>query len=160
MNSISMLNRWFVTLWVAIKRWHFVQALHKETHPQRDMFFERKSCIVFSRPWFRSITCFQLKSFQFVHRKFPENVECLKFLVKISSDLGLKEAGEYALELKKAERARELKESRISSSRSGSRMGSSQRNSRNGSAVSELSFGVHPLRQRHWKLASSLQYSR
>ena len=66
-------------------------------------------------------------------------MECLKFLVKISSDLGLKEAGEYALELKKAERARELKESRISSSRSGSRMGSSQRNSRNGSAVSEES---------------------
>ena len=70
-------------------------------------------------------------------------MECLKFLVKISSDLGLKEAGEYALELKKAERARELKESRISSSRSGSRMGSSQRNSRNGSAVSALSFRVH-----------------
>ena len=70
-------------------------------------------------------------------------MECLKFLVKISSDLGLKEAGEYALELKKAERARELKESRISSSRSGSRMGSSQRNSRNGSAVSEESFRVH-----------------
>lgn len=75
-------------------------------------------------------------SLQYVHRKFPENVECLKFLVKISSDLGLKEAGEYAMELKKAERARELKESRISSSRSGSRIGSSRtNNSRNGSAV-------------------------
>ena len=39
-----------------------------------------------------------------MHRKFPENIECLKFLVKLSSDMGLKEAGEYAMELKKAER--------------------------------------------------------
>ncbi len=29
-------------------------------------------------------------------RKFPENIECLKFLVKLSSDMGLKEAQTYA----------------------------------------------------------------
>lgn len=34
----------------------------------------------------------------------------LKFLVRICSDLGLKEAQEYATKLKKAEKAKELKE--------------------------------------------------
>ena len=68
-------------------------------------------------------------------------MECLKFLVKISSDLGLKEATEYAHELKKAERAREVRDNRVSSSRPGSRISSSRasgnnNNSRTGSAVS------------------------
>ena len=84
--------------------------------------------------------------FQYIHRRFPENIECLKFLVKISNDLGLKEANEYALELKKAERAREVRDNRVSSSRPGSRIGSSRgsannNNSRTGSAVSYV-FGT------------------
>ena len=63
-------------------------------------------------------------------------------MVKISNDLGLKEANEYALELKKAERAREVRDNRVSSSRPGSRIGSSRgsannNNSRTGSAVSK-----------------------
>ena len=46
----------------------------------------------------------------------------LKLLLRLSTDLGLKEAGEYALELKKAERAQEQRENRAaSSSRPGSR---------------------------------------
>ena len=65
-------------------------------------------------------------------------------MVKISNDLGLKEANEYALELKKAERAREVRDNRVSSSRPGSRIGSSRasannNNSRTGSAVSTIS---------------------
>jgi intraflagellar transport protein 88 len=42
----------------------------------------------------------------------------LKFLIRLCSDLGLKEATEYALELKKAEKAKEVRE-RIGSSRPG-----------------------------------------
>ena len=49
-----------------------------------------------------------LETYKTVHRKFPENIECLKFLVKLSSDMGLREAGEYAMDLKKAERWRSL----------------------------------------------------
>ena len=54
--------------------------------------------------------------------------------------MGLKEATEYALELKKAERAKEVREQRASSSRPGSRISSSKAsiNSRPGSAVSLL----------------------
>ena len=80
-----------------------------------------------------------LDTYKAIHRKFPENIECLKFLVKISSDMGLKDTMDYAQELKKAERAKDLRE-RASSSRPGSRRSSSRASNlstdRNGSAVS------------------------
>jgi intraflagellar transport protein 88 len=68
---------------------------------------------------------------------------CLKtvFQVKLCSDMGLKEAAEYAMELKKAERAKEVREQRASSSRPGSRI-SSSRGSRTGSAVTWNLFGL------------------
>lgn len=51
-----------------------------------------------------------LTEYQDIHNKFPDNIECLKFLIRLCSDLGLKEAQTYAAELKKAEKAKELKE--------------------------------------------------
>lgn len=46
----------------------------------------------------------------------------LKLLIRLSSDLGLKEATEYALELKKVERVQEQRDIRATSgSRPGSR---------------------------------------
>jgi len=82
-----------------------------------------------------------LETYRTVHRRFPENVECLRFLVKLASDMGLKEAADYAMELKKAERAKDLHEQRAMSSRPGSRR-SSSRTSRQGSGASK-SEGVH-----------------
>ncbi|XP_069164782.1 intraflagellar transport protein 88 homolog isoform X2 [Procambarus clarkii] len=77
-----------------------------------------------------------LQTYKQINRRFPENVECLKLLIRLSSDLGLKEATEYAQELKKVERAQEQRESRAASgSRPGSRR-SSSRASRSGSAAS------------------------
>ncbi|XP_045196090.1 intraflagellar transport protein 88 homolog isoform X2 [Mercenaria mercenaria] len=73
-----------------------------------------------------------LETYKYIHRKFPDNVECLKFLVRICSDLGLKEAQEYATKLKKAEKAKELKDQRASS---GTRRGSGRR--REGSAEAD-----------------------
>ena len=51
-----------------------------------------------------------LAEYQNIHKLFPENIECLKFLVRLCSDLGLKEAQMYATELKKVERSKEVKE--------------------------------------------------
>lgn len=51
-----------------------------------------------------------LSEYQDIHKKFPDNIECLKFLVRLCSDMGLKETQFYANELKKAEKAKELKE--------------------------------------------------
>ncbi|XP_012276571.1 intraflagellar transport protein 88 homolog [Orussus abietinus] len=82
-----------------------------------------------------------LAEYQDIHKKFPENIECLKFLIRLCSDLGLKEAQLYASELKKAERARELKE-RQGSARpgtTGSKRSNSGTSSRAGSVMSILS---------------------
>ncbi|GAB1602993.1 intraflagellar transport protein 88 homolog [Argonauta hians] len=77
-----------------------------------------------------------LDTYRKVHKKFPDNVECLKFLTKISDDLALPEAQEYALKLKKAEKNKEMREQRINSGRRG---GSARHrgDNREGSAGSE-----------------------
>ncbi|XP_061428942.1 LOW QUALITY PROTEIN: intraflagellar transport protein 88 homolog [Lethenteron reissneri] len=61
-----------------------------------------------------------LETYKMVHVQFPENVECLKFLVRLCNDMGLKEAQEYATKLKRAEKARDVKEQRVKSGRVGS----------------------------------------
>ncbi|XP_041354058.1 intraflagellar transport protein 88 homolog isoform X2 [Gigantopelta aegis] len=73
-----------------------------------------------------------LETYKGIHRKFPDNVECLKFLVRLCTDLGMKDAQEYATKLKKAEKAKELRDQRATS---GTRRGSGRR--RDGSAGSD-----------------------
>ncbi|XP_050461871.1 intraflagellar transport protein 88 homolog isoform X2 [Cataglyphis hispanica] len=82
-----------------------------------------------------------LIEYQDIHNKFPDNIECLKFLIRLCSDMGLKEAQMYAAELKKAEKAKELKD-RQGSARpgtTGSRKTNSGTSSRAGSGLSVLS---------------------
>ncbi|XP_042208786.1 intraflagellar transport protein 88 homolog isoform X2 [Homarus americanus] len=81
-----------------------------------------------------------LQTYKQINRRFPENVECLKLLIRLSSDLGLKEATEYAQELKKVERVQEQRESRAAS---GSRPGSRRASSRSARSIpgSALSGG-------------------
>jgi len=56
-----------------------------------------------------------LETYKGVNRKFPDNVECLQFLVRLCTDMGLKEAGDYATKLKKAEKNKELRSQRMAS---------------------------------------------
>jgi intraflagellar transport protein 88 len=58
-----------------------------------------------------------LDTYKTIHRKFPDNVECLKFLVRLCTDMNLKEAQDYANKLKKAEKMHKLREERASSGR-------------------------------------------
>ncbi|KAL3182489.1 hypothetical protein MRX96_007174 [Rhipicephalus microplus] len=51
-----------------------------------------------------------LATYRSLHRRFPENVECLRLLVRLTNDLGLSESEDYAAKLKKAEKAKEMKE--------------------------------------------------
>ena len=85
-----------------------------------------------------------------VHNQFPENMECIKFLVRISNDLGLKESFEYSEKLRKLEKSKEIKDQRVLSgmnpinggiSRSTSRASNrrSAASSREGSASSSSS---------------------
>ncbi|KAB1267502.1 Intraflagellar transport protein 88-like protein [Camelus dromedarius] len=51
-----------------------------------------------------------LDTYKDIHRKFPENVECLRFLVRLCTDIGLKEVQEYATKLKRLEKMKEIRE--------------------------------------------------
>ncbi|XP_045910985.1 intraflagellar transport protein 88 homolog isoform X1 [Micropterus dolomieu] len=75
-----------------------------------------------------------LETYKDIHRKFPENVECLRFLVRLCTDMGLKEVQEYATKLKKVEKMKEIREQRVKSGREGSARG--RREGREGSAGS------------------------
>ncbi|OXB57385.1 hypothetical protein ASZ78_011020 [Callipepla squamata] len=70
-----------------------------------------------------------LEKYKVIHQKFPENAECLRFLVRLCTDMGLKEVQEYMTKLKKVEKLKEIREQRIKSGRDGS-----ARNRREGSA--------------------------
>ncbi|KAM5278869.1 intraflagellar transport protein 88 homolog isoform 7-T7 [Hipposideros larvatus] len=75
-----------------------------------------------------------LDTYKDIHRKFPENVECLRFLVRLCTDIGLKEVQEYATKLKRLEKMKEIREQRIKSGRDGS---GGPRSKREGSAGHE-----------------------
>ena len=50
-----------------------------------------------------------MQCYRDIHESFPDNIDCLKFLVRLSSDMGLPEAQEYSLLLNKAEKAEEAR---------------------------------------------------
>ncbi|CAJ0948651.1 unnamed protein product, partial [Mesorhabditis belari] len=62
-----------------------------------------------------------LELYRNIHRKFPANIECLKFLVRITTDLGMPEAKEYVDKLEKAEKVRQLRMQRDADSSQGKR---------------------------------------
>lgn len=61
-----------------------------------------------------------LETYKRIHSKFPENAECLRFIVRLCTDMGLNEVQDYATKLKKVEKMKELREQRVKSSREGS----------------------------------------
>ncbi|CAI4226801.1 unnamed protein product [Auanema sp. JU1783] len=56
-----------------------------------------------------------------INRKFPENIECLKFLVRLCTDLGMPDAADFGEKLKKVERVNALRIQRESDSSHGKR---------------------------------------
>ncbi|KAG1659633.1 Intraflagellar transport protein 88 [Nymphon striatum] len=85
-----------------------------------------------------------LQTYKNTNRKFPDNIECLNTLIKMCNDMGLKEADDYMLKLKKAEKAQAMKEQRTNSAgRPGSRRSSGKlsRNSSASSSKHECTYG-------------------
>ncbi|KAF0300600.1 Intraflagellar transport protein 88 [Amphibalanus amphitrite] len=80
-----------------------------------------------------------LAKYKEIHVKFPDNIECLKFLVRICTDLGLKEAADYAVELKRAEKYKEMRDERLKSGRPSTSYRSGLHGSRDNSAASRRS---------------------
>jgi uncharacterized membrane protein YgcG len=57
------------------------------------------------RNWFSKVCCFQIQLVPLHRESHPENVECLRYLVHIYTDLGRKdEVHDYVVKLRKAER--------------------------------------------------------
>lgn len=82
-----------------------------------------------------------LACYKKIHATFPENAECLKFLVRICNDLELPEGQEYLERLRKLEKAKELSAQRREATRSASRASArrSAASSRENSASSNSS---------------------
>ncbi|XP_076857925.1 intraflagellar transport protein 88 homolog isoform X2 [Brachyhypopomus gauderio] len=82
-----------------------------------------------------------LETYKDIHRKFPDNVECLRFLVRLCTDMGLKEVQDYATKLKKVEKMKETREQRVKSGRESS--GRVRRDGRDGSGSSDSGHSSH-----------------
>ncbi|XP_066562581.1 intraflagellar transport protein 88 homolog isoform X2 [Amia ocellicauda] len=93
-----------------------------------------------------------LETYKDIHRKFPENVECLRFLVRLCMDMGLKEVQEYATKLKKVEKMKEIREQRVKSGREGSARGR-----REGSASSDSGHSSHGTSAKGERLSAKLK---
>ncbi|KAJ3194971.1 Intraflagellar transport protein 88 [Irineochytrium annulatum] len=88
-----------------------------EVYEHAIQFFERAAIIQPSEvKWQLMIaSCFRrsgnyqqaFDTYKRIHEKFPDNTECLRFLVRICTDLGMKEVNEYVTKLARAEKARD-----------------------------------------------------
>ncbi|TNN03589.1 hypothetical protein fugu_000618 [Takifugu bimaculatus] len=90
----------------------------------------------------QGITTQALETYKETHQRFPEDIECLTFLVRLTNDMGLEEVQEYANKLKKAEKMREVREQRMKAGREGS--GRGWREGSAGSAASEMDVKAVP----------------
>ncbi|XP_024264477.1 intraflagellar transport protein 88 homolog isoform X2 [Oncorhynchus tshawytscha] len=79
-----------------------------------------------------------LETYKDIHRKFPENVECLRFLVRLCTDMGMKEVQDYATKLKKVEKMKEIREQRVKSAREGSARGTRREGSASSAGTPNL----------------------
>ncbi|KAI1286930.1 Intraflagellar transport protein 88 -like protein [Halotydeus destructor] len=81
-----------------------------------------------------------LQYYKRIHETFPDNMECLKFLVRICNDLSMAEGVDFSEKLKKLEKAKELNNQRRENLRSASRTSNRRSaSSREGSASSNSS---------------------
>jgi len=56
-----------------------------------------------------------LEKYKWIHQHFPDDTDCIQFLVKISTDLGLPEREMYEAELKKVNKMKEVQHQRKTS---------------------------------------------
>ncbi|XP_015589688.1 intraflagellar transport protein 88 homolog [Cephus cinctus] len=133
---IDWLGSYFISMQVAEKAFTFFERAVELAPDQPRWRLLAAACLRRTGQFHKALT-----EYQDIHKKFPENIECLKFLVRLCSDLGLKEAQLYAAELKKVEKAKELKERQTSSrpGTTGSRRSNSGTSSRGGSGMSTVS---------------------
>lgn len=82
-----------------------------------------------------------MECYKRIHTKFPDDIECLKFIVRISSGLQLRDSDEWREKLEKAEKAKELREAQAESADRRGRRAGRTRSGRASSGASEASNG-------------------
>eukprot|EP00002_Diphylleia_rotans_P013538 TRINITY_DN2644_c0_g3_i2.p1 TRINITY_DN2644_c0_g3~~TRINITY_DN2644_c0_g3_i2.p1 ORF type:complete len:700 (+),score=174.56 TRINITY_DN2644_c0_g3_i2:744-2843(+) len=101
-------------------QWLGAYFVKNEVYEKAIHYFEQAALVQPSDPRWRLMvaSCYRrmgsyqqaLETYQQIHEKFPENIECLKYLMAICNDLGMKDdVHEYMSRLKKAERNLEAK---------------------------------------------------
>uniref|UniRef100_A0A8C6LJ60 Intraflagellar transport 88 n=2 Tax=Nothobranchius furzeri TaxID=105023 RepID=A0A8C6LJ60_NOTFU len=105
---------------IDVIEWLGVHYIESQFFEKATQYFERATLIQPTQvKWqLMEASCYRksgnyqkaLETYKEIHRKFPENVDCLCFLVRLSTDMGLKEVQEYATKLKKAEKMKEIRE--------------------------------------------------
>ncbi|XP_034549851.1 intraflagellar transport protein 88 homolog isoform X2 [Notolabrus celidotus] len=118
---------------IAVIEWLGAYFIETQFCEKAIQYFERATLIQPTRVKWQLVvaSCYRrsgnyqkaLETYKDIHRKFPENVECLRFLVRLCTDMGLKEVQEYADKLKKVEKMKENREQRVRSGREGSARG-------------------------------------
>ncbi|XP_072303054.1 intraflagellar transport protein 88 homolog [Eucyclogobius newberryi] len=110
----------------------WLAAYHIETHffEKAIQYFKRATLIqptevkwqLMVASCFRKRNDYQkaLETYKRIHSCFPENVECLQFLVRLCTDMGLADVQEYAGKLKTLENKRNLRKQRVKSGHNGS----------------------------------------
>ena len=76
-----------------------------------------------------------MDAYKAIHADFPENVECLRFLVRLCTDMGLSDVQDFATRLKRVEKSKEANDQRKTSAeerKSSARSGSGRRLSSSG----------------------------
>uniref|UniRef100_A0A8C6LG96 Intraflagellar transport 88 n=1 Tax=Nothobranchius furzeri TaxID=105023 RepID=A0A8C6LG96_NOTFU len=134
---------------IDVIEWLGVHYIESQFFEKATQYFERATLIQPTQvKWqLMEASCYRksgnyqkaLETYKEIHRKFPENVDCLCFLVRLSTDMGLKEVQEYATKLKKAEKMKEIREQKVKSGQ-GSTAGG-RREGSGGSADSNHSSG-------------------
>ncbi|XP_060764388.1 intraflagellar transport protein 88 homolog isoform X2 [Neoarius graeffei] len=93
-----------------------------------------------------------LETYKDIHHKFPENAECLRFLVRLCTDMGLQEVQDFATKLKKVEKMKKIREQRLKSGRE-----NSARGWREGSASSDSGQSSHGVNAKGERLGVNLR---
>ncbi|XP_044763859.1 intraflagellar transport protein 88 homolog [Coccinella septempunctata] len=117
LSVIEWLGSYYIEMQVVEKALVYFEkaAIMQPNEPKWNMMVA--ACYRRSGNMHRALTLYQA-----IHKQFPENAECLRYLVRLCSDLGMRETQDYVMELKKLERTKEVRE-RVNSSRPGSRRG-------------------------------------
>ncbi|KAI8920728.1 intraflagellar transport protein 88 [Entophlyctis helioformis] len=100
---------------MAVIAWLGAYYVDCEVYEQAIQFFERAAVIqpgvvkwhLMVASCYRRSGNYQLafETYKRIHDKFPDNIECLRFLVRICTDLGMKDVADYVAKLARAEKA-------------------------------------------------------